>query len=193
MKNIKLLLVASLFLITVLYACKKKDKEEDVVDNGTMEIKKNGVEYTVKTFNNTFIQEVQEGYKGRRLDLRCNVDGGTFIVSVSNWDWQNPPTNGILVKAYDTDAAAISGKNTQCKEYPDATLCDAGLGSYFLSGGNNIYMTNGAADGTITVTANDATNRRISGSFKFTTFDFFYEDSIRFEGTFTNLTYKPLN
>ena len=108
MKNVLVFLLLSL----CLFSCGNDDIIENVnTEEGIMEVEKNGVLFTVTSFNNTLEEVVEEGEVARRLDIRGEVDGGTLFVSISNWDWQNPPANGVLEKSYDTDDTFDVGPN----------------------------------------------------------------------------------
>jgi len=189
MKSIKTIF-SLLFILSLvsLSSCKKDKKtEESNTSNAKMELIKDGVKHNITSFNNSLMNETQNGHSGRRMDLRCNVDGGTFVLSLSNWDWQNPPANGVLIKSYDTDE---SGTNTKCKDVSGDQLCDGGLGTY-LVGSTNYYSTgDNDSAGVITITKNDTQNKTVSGSFEFAATDIFTKADIKFSGTFSDLNYK---
>jgi len=187
MKNVLVFLLLSL----CLFSCGNDDSIENVnTEEAIMEVEKNGVLFTVTSFNNTLEEVVEEGEVARRLDIRGEVDGGTLFVSISNWDWQNPPANGVLEKSYDTDDTFDVGPNTECLAASNVTYCDTGLGTYLV--GTNIYMTGiseEAEAGTITISKNDSNNRTVSGSFEFVSSDLFMTEEFSFKGTFRNLKY----
>jgi len=182
MKNTVFLSVLCLFLIS----CESDEPGNN--QQAKMNVDKDGVSFTITEFSNSLIEETQIDSTGRRLDLRAEVDGGTLFVSISNWDWQNPPEDGVLEKKYDT--GDDEGSNTECKETPNATYCDGGLGTYSI--GSDIYMTGeeySDSEGIITISKNDPSNKTVSGSFDFTVEDFFGDSTITFKGTFENLVY----
>lgn len=180
-------------LILILSAC-DKDPEPQAKSNPIMEVEKDGVAFTITEFNNTLLDAPLGGQIGRRLDLRANVDGGNLIISASNWEWQNPPTDGIITKTYDTNEDFDNGPNIQCMDIDGNTFCDGGLGTYFLDSGVS-YSTDELPDGSfgsITISQNDTDAKTVSGSFEFTVIELFTEEEIKFKGTFTNLEYTVL-
>ena len=185
MKNLMLFFLLGLLSMS----CGNDDDNNMNTDEEIMEVEKDGISFTVTSFNNTLLEDVQADEAGRRLDIRGDVDGGTLIITVSNWNWQNPPENGVLEKIYDTDED-IDSSNTDCMEGNNFTYCDGGLGTYIL--GTKTYLTgvlDNAIPGNITISENDSNNRRVSGSFEFMTTDLFRTEEISFKGTFQNLKY----
>lgn len=173
----------------LLFAC---EQTEDPAP-ASMTVSKDGTSFTVTSFNNTLVKESQLGNPGRRLDLRGEVDGGFLVLSVSNWDWQNPTENGILLKSYDTNTDYIDnpGTHSVCEETPSFTMCDGALLTYIV--GNDQWMSENMDpiyNGTITITQNDDANKTVSGNFDGTVKSFFGEEYIEFSGSFTNLTYQ---
>lgn len=179
-------------LILSIVSCKKDDPEEmKTTNDAVMEVEKNGTSYTITDFTNTLLSQPQGGQTGRRLDLRGDVDGGTLILSIANWDWQNPPENGILEKTYDTNEDFEVGPNAQCMDINGGTYCDTGLGTYLVSN-STTYTSEGIEDesfGSITIIENDPSEKTVSGNFDFTVIEFFTEEKITFKGTFSNLKY----
>ena len=190
-KSILLILIS---LIVLASSCKKED-DPDVPEEsqGTMTVVMNGVTYEQTKFNNTLLSETQAGQKGKRLDLRTTLNGGTFVVTISNWDWQNPPKAGVLSKTYDIET---EGYYTQCKDIGDINFCDGALGSYILNVMKQ-YMTYDApydsATGFIRIDKCDAANKKVSGAFDFVAEDLFEGDTIAFHGTFKDLVYRVIN
>jgi len=185
MKNWIFISVLALFI----FSCGEDDTETPIMNEASMEVIKDGVMFTATDFNNTLLEENQGGEIGRRLDLRANVDNGFLIVTISNWDWQNPPENGVLTKSYDTNVDDI-GPNTDCMMTSSFTFCDGGLGTYLIN--NETFISEGIDDeesGVITITANDATNRTVSGTFDFIVGNFITNENITLSGTFSNLRY----
>ena len=187
MKN--LLLYALLGL--VVFSC--QPDPNDPGSNGKMTVEKDGVSFTITEFNNSLLGEQQLTEFGRRLDLRANVDGGTLVISVSNWDFQNPPEDGIITKTYDTNTD-FEGTHEVCKETANASFCDGGMGTYIIGGTNYISEGfNSQPEGEIIITENDPVALTVSGTFDFEVFDLFGQgDLIHFKGTFTDLKYISL-
>ncbi|MEM9822806.1 MAG: hypothetical protein AAF985_17125, partial [Bacteroidota bacterium] len=167
MKQLNFLILISLFLFSCGSGSDGEDDPGEMM-NGTMTVIKDGVSFEIEATNNTLLSEVQSGNEGRRLDIRCNVDGGTLFISVSNWDFQNPPVDGILTKTYKTNEQDPSTTNSSCMDVGNFTLCDGALGTYTV-GTTEIYTSEGFdidEEGTITITGNDPSNKRVSGTFE---------------------------
>ena len=187
-----------LFLLSCLFlfACNSDDDTNPTSNNDgpIMIVEKDGVEFTAESFNNTLLSEQQGNEVGRRLDLRCQIDGGTFIISVANWDWQNPPENGVLEKIYDTNVDSDNnngiGPNAECMDDGSFTYCDSGLVTYLV--GTNTYFSDFLDDepiGQIVIESNDAANKTVSGSFDVVVGDLLGTQKFTFKGTFSNLNY----
>lgn len=191
MKRLSLLLLVSV----LLFSCGGDDDGDGNTDgNGTMTVIKDGVSFTIDATNNTLVGETQQGQDGRRLDIRCNVDGGTLIIAVSNWDFQNPPVDGIVQKVYGTNEDGV-GSNSVCMDSNGFTFCDGGLVTYLV--GTDSYVSESLedpAEGTITITGNDATNKTVSGTFNVIVgkFGTLTPEEITFTGTFTDIPYRVL-
>ena len=191
MKNLLFFVLASLAIMS----CQPDNNPP--APTGSMTLTLDSVSHSITAFNNTLYKEVQFGEAGRRLDIRVNVDGGTLVISVSNWDWQMPPENGILLKTYDTgdlgNDSTLVGPNTQCKSGSFADYCDAGMGTFII--GNQQFSSEfvEGIPGWISITNNDATNLTVSGLFEFTAVDLFTEEEKTFKGNFLNLPYTVLN
>lgn len=177
-------------LITMI-SC-KKDAETTPSNStptntsGTMSFKINGTTYSCTSYNNTLVNASQAGQTGKRMDIRGSFDGGkTLILTVSNWDWQGPPANGVLVKKYDTQTL---GPNTVCQDIGGGTYCDGALGTYMF--GSSFHMTiSDEIEGYIQVSSCDAANKKVSGSFYFITSDISETVFDTIEGTFINQVY----
>ncbi len=179
----------SFTVVLLMFSCGSDESDEKV--EALMQVEKNGISYSISLFNNTLLAESQSGETGRRLDMRATVDNGTLIISASNWDWQNPPVDGILSKIYDTNVEI--GDNAACMDSGGFTYCDGGLVTYL--DGANIYISEGIDDegaGRITISEVDTENKRVSGSFDVTTIDLTTDEKITFTGTFENLNYRTL-
>jgi hypothetical protein len=153
-----------------------------------------GVAQTATNFNNTLLVYPQNGSEERRLDLRADLGDDLFIVSVSNWAFQNPPENGIVTKVYDTNVSANGGMgpNRVCNSTSSGNLCDAGLGSYMVDGITSMSENlSGEPTGTITITENNAADRTVSGTFDFKVSSMIPPNTtpVHFTGSFTDLSY----
>ncbi|PKP21494.1 MAG: hypothetical protein CVU05_06640 [Bacteroidetes bacterium HGW-Bacteroidetes-21] len=145
----------------------------------------NGTSYSSTSFNNTLVSASQSGQSGNRMDIRGTFDSNkTLILSVSNWDWQNPPTNGVLVKKYDTQ---VSGPNADCQTISGTMYCDGALGTYMF--GSDYHMTISQDAGYIEITSCDPTSKKVSGNFYFLASDISETVFDTIQGTFTNQVY----
>ena len=181
-------LLPFLLLCLLLTTCNNDD--DTISEEAILEVEKDGVPFTVTSFDNTLIEAVDANEIGRRLDIRGQVDGGSLIITVFNWDWQNPPEDGIIEKSYDLDSGE-NDPNTDCFKDLGFTYCDGGLGTYFFS--TQTFFTAFADDADpaiITITKNDHENKTVSGSFEFTTRESASSRQFSFKGTFRNLQYK---
>jgi len=184
-------LLLSFTVVLLMFSCGSDDTDEMEKVEALMEVEKNDISFSITNFNNTLLAESQSGETGRRLDLRANVEGGTLIITVSNWDWQNPPMDGVLTKTYDTNVEI--GENAACMDSNGITYCDGGLVTYL--DGAVIYISEAIDDegaGRITISDVDSENKRVSGSFDVTTIDLSTDEKITFKGTFENLNYRTL-
>lgn len=174
--------------VSILGACKKK---EDPAPNpgtgstncsGTMTVKMDGKAYTAADYNNTLILSEVQDYGVHRMDIRTTVNGGTLVLSFTNWEWQNPAAEGIVAKKYENDVSKAS-----CKTINGDELCDEMLGTFIK--GNETYSSGMAETmGSITVTKIDATKKTVSGTYDFPVVNF-DDDTIMVSGTFTDQCY----
>jgi hypothetical protein len=155
----------------------------------------NGTSYTFTEFNNTLYSENQYGQKGRRLDIRTNINGKTIVFSVSNWDWQNPPAEGVIEKKYST--ISFSAPGSQCMEIDGYDFCDAGLVTYYPTGNLSQPYISMEEDypGFVQITDCNTQTKKVSGTIDAKLVDFFEvnTDTFTVTGTFTDLCYRVLN
>lgn len=194
----KFYIIFSLSLLVLFASCQK---ESTTTTSPTMTLEIDGVAQTTSNFNmtNTLTHLEEFGKPGRRMDIRATVGGSnSFILSASVWDVQNPPTGGILVKSYDTNISGnnSTGPNQVCNPESGINFCDGALGTY-LQGSTSYVSENvdGEPTGIVTITANDAANKTISGTFDFKVAEFGNSNAQpkRFTGSFSNLSYTVIN
>jgi len=112
-------------------------------------------------------------------------NGNSLVLSVSNWDWQNPPANGVLEKIYDTH---LTGTNMACQEISGSNLCDRAMGQYI----NDLIHDATISDtisGYIQITLCDTVNKKVSGRFSFITTDLNQTMYDTIQGSFANQPY----
>lgn len=154
-----------------------------------------GASQKVQAFSGILRSEIQYDHEGRALNITAvGENNKTLSVAVSNWDFQNPPDNGILTGEYDAtfDFEETEEENpyAECLELEDGvTLCDGGLVS--LISGNDFYTSvfDGNTAATITITKCDASKHTVSGTFTAKVAGFDGVQQYTMTGTFDNLTY----
>lgn len=160
-----------------------------------------GESQNVQTISGMLQSEIQYDHEGRALYITA-ATGLTKMMSVavSNWDFHNPPDNGILEGEYDAtfdfgetdeenplaDCLALTGDNE------GVTLCDGGLITYIL--GSDVYSSvfDGNTDASITITACNPGSRTVSGTFTAKVGDFDGLQQYTITGTFKNVKYTVL-
>jgi hypothetical protein len=164
---------------------------------------KPSVSYTIDGENQRVVSvtgmlqfETQYDHEGRALYITAAAGTSKMLsIAVANWDYQNPPANGILTKTYDAtyDFESESGNDlATCLELTgDNTgvfLCDGALVTYILN--NDVYFSafDGNTQASVTVTACSPSKRTISGTFtaKVQNFD---AQELTIVGEFTNAKY----
>lgn len=157
-----------------------------------------GQSQKVETVIGVLQYEIQYDHEGRGLYITAAKGMDQMLsVAVSNWDYQNPPDEGVLEKEYDTtfdveetsedhplsDCLVLSGDNE------GVTLCDGGLIS--LISGSEMYTSvfDGNTNGSITITSCNAAKHTISGTFQATVADFDGAQQFEIAGSFTNVKY----
>ncbi|MCK8482154.1 hypothetical protein [Psychroserpens algicola] len=189
----KFKLLALALVVFTFMSCGSDDSSDDSPSGGTESfiVIKNGVTFEGENINNTLIITSQGDQGARRLDLRCDIDGGTFILSISNWEFQNPPADGVVVKSYNTNTEM--GPDTDCESINGTTYCDEALVTFLI--GQEVFISelNDLEDiGDITITSNDASNLEVSGTFDVLLRNFNSQDEeyMTYTGTFTNVSYS---
>jgi hypothetical protein len=176
---------ALLLLLTsvTLWSC-KKDSEPAPAAPASMECKVNNVAWKAATFNNTLVTMQMSGYSGKRLDIRGTAaDGTTIILSVSEPTTTAP--GSIKPDTYHMNVFLNLPPN-----YQSGTPVKGALGTYMTMLAQKLFMTNLESEGQIVITACDATNKTVSGTFSFEATDFNDGTLSVTAGTFTNLSYK---
>ncbi len=145
----------AILLLAILTQCGSKDPAPAVA----ITLSVDGTSKTT-TFSSALLLVETTGNKGRTLGINALENSNLLILSISNWDFQKPPADGLLVKTYynPTNAKATCAQNIGC---------DSGIVTYLV--GTNLYSSlvysGPAYESTIKVTANDATSKKISGEY----------------------------
>jgi hypothetical protein len=186
-----------LFLLGCLITSCNSNDDESNSSEESMTIIKDGITFEGLNFNNTLILFSQAGEGVRRLDLRSDLEDGVFILSISNWDFQNPPQEGVIEKIYDTNVDE-AGPNTACQEINNINFCDEALISWSV--GVTAFVSElGQGDdqiGNITITNNNPESKTVSGTFSAEIRDINAPENTPntvVSGIFTNLSYTVFN
>jgi hypothetical protein len=168
-------------------------------DEGSLNFsyKVDGESQQVGTVSAFLESEIQYDHEGRALSITAAVGfSKMLIVSVSNWDFQNPPDNGILTGEYDAtfdfesneenplaECLALDGDNT------GVTLCEGALVTYILDGEIYTSVFGDAPEATITITECNTGNRTVSGTFTAKMQNFDTEEVLTITGSFSKVKY----
>lgn len=187
----RLLIIASVFVFTF---CGDDDKPSTPQLTYSLD----GESQSVQTVTAFLQSQIQYSHEGRALNITAVMGNGEMLsVAVSNWDFQNPPDNGILAGEYDAtfDFEDTETENpfanclTLTGENEGVVLCDGGLVS--LISGSDFYTSvfDGDTEASITISKCDAGNRTVSGTFsaKIAGFDGVQQYTI--SGSFDNVKY----
>ena len=146
----------------------------------------------------TGMLQSEKQYDHEESSLKVNVSNSTsqmVTISISNWDFQNPPKDAILEGEYDAtfdiegmdqanpngECLALTGSNA------GVTLCSGGAITYTLQGEVYTSTFDGNTEATITITK--STKRKISGSFT-ATLENLSGEQLTVSGTFKNVKYE---
>lgn len=155
-----------------------------------------GISKNVQSINGLLQSEIQFEHEERSLKvIVSNSTSQTITIGISNWDFQNPPENGILEAEYDAtfdieamdqanpngDCLALDGSNA------GITLCSGGVITYTLQGDVYTSIFDGNTEATITITK--CTKKKISGSFT-ANLENVNGDNLTVSGTFKNVKYE---
>lgn len=184
-------IVSLLFIITILSFFGCSDDET----NSSMTLTIDGEKEKVVTINGVLAFEEQYEHEGRGLNLTGVLSNGDYVVvSVSNWDFQSPPTNGVIEKTYYNVFDGGEGmESATCLDLDDGitSLCDGGLFTYLIEGEAEIYTSAFDEDvnGYIEITDNNSKNKKISGNFDLVVVGIGNEVEHRMTGSFKNVNY----
>jgi hypothetical protein len=107
------------------------------------------------------------GEQERAISINAAAGSDLLILNVSNWGYQNPPANGLLIKTYFSLFDDAGRAKATCLQKGITSYCDSNLityleGSTFYSSG---FYTGDPYETTIKVTANDSAKKTISGEY----------------------------
>ncbi|HEU5292204.1 MAG TPA: hypothetical protein VFU05_16255 [Cyclobacteriaceae bacterium] len=152
---------------------------------------------SVQTITGLLQTKVEYSHKQQSLTISASNSFSEMVtITVTNWDFQNPPENGVLEKKYDATYDAELGENqspyVECIDLTGpnqgTSLCDGAVVTFTMDGELYTSIFIGNEDGTVTISESDPVNKSISGSF-----DVHVQQSIgkkvKLSGTFTNVKY----
>jgi hypothetical protein len=169
--------------------------KDDDASKSSMTLKVDGqaVELSVSTATLSF--ETQNDHEGRALQMLGSANGKMLTIGISNWDFQNPPENGIKVKTYTAafDENIVGEAECLSLDGGSVELCEGILITYTV--GDKMYMSalyEGEYDGFVKVTACDGSAKKASGEFDLK-LDDGEGNELALEGSFENVTYIVVN
>jgi hypothetical protein len=150
--------------------------------SGTFQVLSGDSNLTVKNIKTTLLKSTAENnLKSRRMDFKAETDKGTFILSVTAWDLQNPPTEGILTKKY------FSATNRDCRLFSSENYCDYMTATFVK--GKEVYMSS-AENYDNYILINKIIDKSVSGNFNVWVKRSDEQDSIKFSGSFSDQCYN---
>lgn len=179
-------LAAIVTLAIQFFGCSKDEETK-----ASMSITVDGIAQPVSILSTVLVFEAQEDHEGRAMQTTAQSNSNLLTVGISNWDFQNPPINGILQKTYyDVEEGSLT-ENADCLEEGDIMYCDGYLITYTVNNETFYSAMDDEYEGTLTVTKCDVKNKKISGEFscKLVSVD---ENEIIMTGKFQNLSYLVL-
>lgn len=159
--------------------------------------KVDGISKEVQSIAGIIQTEIQYDHKKQTLTMSASNSFAEIItVSVSNWDFQTPPENGLLEKEYDATYDEEQGESNsphiQCIDLTGAnagvTICDGGIVTFTQDSKLYTSIFTGNENGTITITKCDPEQKSISGSFAVQV-QYAIGQKLKLAGTFTNVKY----
>ncbi len=174
-------------LLVVLISCSKVKEIEN--PGNVVAVTLDSLSYNVTAFENSLDSVFQGDVTGKRLDIKSSVDDGIFIISITNWQFQDAPEFDVKTKIYDTNSDG-DGVYTECFLYGDTVYCDRAIGSFFKE--SISYSSVNVPDepaGFVEVFENDKEARTISGNFNFIVYSAQTGEKKHFFGTFSNVEY----
>lgn len=173
------------FIVTLFSGC-----SGDETESASITLTLDGQSKKIKTITGVLVFTTISGHEARGLNITGTLDNDAyFVIQVNNWDFQNPPANGLIKKKY-FNITGDGIEDADCIESQGSTLCDGAMITYVPSGGSNeFYMSafSDALDGFVEVTASNG--KRVSGTFDLVITEASSEESIRATGTFNNVRY----
>lgn len=156
-----------------------------------------GVSKHVQSITGLLQTGVQFDHQEQSLTISVsNSFSEMATIKVTNWDFQNPPEDGILEDVYDATYNAEQGENNspyvECIDLTGAnagkSLCSSGVVTFTMDGELYTSIFTGNEEGTITITECDTKNLSVSGSFSVKVQESVGK-KLKLSGTFSNVKY----
>jgi hypothetical protein len=189
----------------LLFSCQKSNGNNTVptdtpfysANQGTMTLEIDGVPSTatISNIDNSMIFRTQLDYNARDLRIEALIDGVHKLrIVITNWDFQNPPENGIKVKTYNTNTNVIQGPDQECASSGNWWPCDKASVLFSRYGYNySSESIENEPNGQVTITDSDTNELMVSGNFDFLVLLPNSQEKLRMTGTFTNQKYAILD
>jgi hypothetical protein len=180
----KLLLKALLlFALTPFLQCSDDDSSKASFD---LSVDGTSVKVTNPSGVLSFTEEY--GHEGRGLLVMGQIGEDQVTVTVSNWDFQNPPENGVLAKSYSSAFDEEMLEEADCLELEgDVTLCEGVLITYTTNGDTFFSAFSDTYNGTVEITK--CSDNKISGKFDLKAKSLSDETEVTLQGNFSNIKY----
>lgn len=179
-----------LALAIIVPACSDDDD-----DKGSFNVTLDGIETAVSVTGATLtVSDGQSSSSGRGSNT-LRIDGmigeNAISVDISNWDFQEPPDNAILVKDYynvfTEDELEVGEKTETCMKTSGTTrVCEGTLLKYLT--GDKTFSSHSSEAVIISLTKCDG--KRVSGTFNITLINIHDEaETFVLSGSLTDLRY----
>lgn len=190
MRKISLLFSVACFatLSFVLSGC----GGDDDAPSASLTLSLDGTNVKITAVTGLMLMDEQNGHEARTLNLTGLTKNGDYLsIQVTNWDFQNPPTNGLVVKKYYNLFDGEDGiESADCLEVDEATLCDAGLVTLITDEDDEIYTSAFDEDVAGVIEITSSKGKKVSGTFDVVLTGFTNEVDLHAKGTFKNIGYR---
>ena len=160
---------------------------DDASPSPSISLTIDGAKQSVKFAGAQLLVEDYGDQEGRSLNITAISGSNALTITVSNWSFQNPPEDGVIVKKYEhlfTDQTLDKG---QCMSEGIEAYCDGGTVTYTS---DDFYATafyEGSYPGFVHITKCDTKSKRISGSYDVVVSN--DTDEFTLKGEFKNIQY----